>query len=102
MALETEIAGAAAQFGVAGLVAWMWLSERRAAAAREAELHQAHERLVEDRRALDAVLHVVQDNTRALSAVEGGLRELSGAVGRRTVSERIRRAGLAEGGDEPL
>lgn len=80
--IETELAAAAAHFGTAGLIAWMWLSERRAASGREAELRRAHERLIEDRRALEALLGVVRDNTQALASVEAGLRELSGAVTR--------------------
>lgn len=95
VAPEAEIVGAMAQFGVAGLIAWMWLTERRAAASREADLHRTHERLVEDRRALDAVLRVVQDNTRALVAVESGVRELSHAMGRREAD------GVGRGGVRP-
>ena len=78
--IEAELAGAAAQFGVAGLVAWMWLSERRSAAGRERELAEAHRRLMEDRAALDAVLETVRSNTRAMTALEVVQRELTAAL----------------------
>lgn len=78
--MEAELAGAAAQFGVAGLVGWMWLSERRAAAARERELAEAHRRLMEDRAALDAMLETVRGNTRAMTALEIVQRELMAAL----------------------
>ena len=36
--MEGELLAMVTQFGVAGLIGWMWLSERRAGAAREREL----------------------------------------------------------------
>jgi hypothetical protein len=72
----TEFASAIAQFGVAGLMGWMWLSERRAAGTREAQLTQAHERLVQERAQADALLTVIRDNTRALALLEAGQRTL--------------------------
>lgn len=61
---------ALAQLGAAGLIGWMWLAERRAAATRERQLGDAHERLMQERPQLSALLEVVRDNTRALSALE--------------------------------
>jgi hypothetical protein len=78
--IEAEIAGAAANFGVAGLIAWMWLSERRAGATREREMTEAHRRLVDDRVALDALLETVRGNTRAMTALEASQRELVSAL----------------------
>lgn len=75
--MESELAAAAAQFGVAGLIGWMWLTERRTALARERQIAEAHDRLMQDRVALDAVMGVVSSNTRALTAVESGLREIA-------------------------
>lgn len=65
------------QFGVAGLIAAMWLVERRAASAREKQLLDAHERIVESRAHLDALLTVVKDNTRAITALEGAVARLA-------------------------
>lgn len=62
------------QFGVAGLIAWMWLSERRAAAERERQLAEAHQRILEQRTQLQALIDVVRDNTRAITALETGQR----------------------------
>ena len=76
---EAELAAAVAQFGVAGLVAWMWLSERRSAAERERQMTEAHRRLVEDRSALVALLDTVRANTKAMTALELVQRELIAA-----------------------
>lgn len=65
------------QFGVAGLIAAMWLVERRASAARDRQLAEAHDRLVESRAHLDALLTVVKDNTRAITALEGAVARLA-------------------------
>lgn len=79
---EVEIIGTLTQFGAAGLVAWMWLSERRAAAERERQLLDAHQRVMEHRVPLDALMEAVRDNTRAMTAVEAGQRSLVSAINR--------------------
>ena len=56
--------------GAAGLIAAMWLVERRAAAARERALEQAHDRLTSERQDADTLIRLVRDSTRALVAVE--------------------------------
>lgn len=68
------------QFGMSGLIAWMWLTERRAATSREKQLSEAHERLMDQRIQLDALLQVVADNARAVSAIEAGQRALAGLL----------------------
>ncbi|GIK18676.1 MAG: hypothetical protein DYG93_06490 [Leptolyngbya sp. PLA2] len=84
--MEAGLAGAVAQFGAAGLVGWMWLTERRAAASRERQLAEAHDALARERTSLDALLSTVGANTRAMAGVEGAVRDLSGAI------ERLRSA----------
>ncbi len=79
---DTELATALAQCGAAGLIGWMWLSERRAAATREAQLRELHERLIQERPQLAALLSVIRDNTRALTALESGQRTLAAALDR--------------------
>jgi hypothetical protein len=79
--MEAEIAGALAQFGVAGLIAWMWLSERRAAAARERQLTEAHERVLRDRRETEVLIGALGDNTRALASLEATQRGLVAVLG---------------------
>lgn len=64
------------QFGAAGLIGWMWLSERRHAAKREQQLTEAHERMTEQRVALDQLLAVVSENTKAVAMLEAGQRSL--------------------------
>lgn len=78
--VEMDIAAALAQLGAAGIIGWMWLSERRAAAARERQLGDLHERLMQERPQLAALLEVIRDNTRALSAVEHGQRSIATAL----------------------
>ena len=78
------VLGPMAQFGVAGLIAAMWLIERRAAARREVQLDEAHARLMEQREQLTALIEVVTDNTRAMTALETTQRTLELMVGEMT------------------
>lgn len=57
-------------FGAAGIIAALWLLERRAAATRDRALEQAHERLLAERRDTAVLIRLVRDSTRALTAVE--------------------------------
>jgi hypothetical protein len=79
---DLTIASALAQFGAAGLIGWMWLAERRAAGARERQLAELHERLMQERPHTGLLLEVVRDNTRALTALELGQRTLTGLLER--------------------
>jgi hypothetical protein len=67
--------------GVAGLMGAMWLWERRTSAAREKQLDDAHERIVQDRVQLDALVDLVRQNTQAMTRLtallEGGSRHAS-------------------------
>lgn len=74
--LDTEIAGAMVQFGMAGLIGWMWLTERRSASNREKQLDEAHERLMQERIVVQVFLETMRENTRVLSHVEAGQRAL--------------------------
>lgn len=78
------------QFGVAGLIAAMWLVERRASSAREKQLTDAHDRLMESRQAVEALLTVVKENTRAITALEAAVARLGreGASAERGAPER--------------
>jgi len=78
---ETEMLGALAQFGAAGLIGWMWLSERRSASVRERQLAEAHERIMQERAQFAALIDVVNANTRALTAMESGQRALGELIG---------------------
>jgi hypothetical protein len=79
---EMDLAAALAQLGAAGLIGWMWLAERRAAAEREAQLRALHERLMQERPQIAVLLAVVRDNTRALTALEAGQRGVAAALER--------------------
>lgn len=73
---------AAAQFGVAGMVCWMWLVERRASADRERQLTEAHVNLMKIGNEHSAVIEVVRENTRAMASLEAGQRGLVGVIDR--------------------
>jgi hypothetical protein len=78
--MQGDVVGMLAQFGMAGLIAWMWLSERRAGQVREKQIEESHRRLMQEREALGVVLGVVEANTRAMVSLELGQRELVGVL----------------------
>jgi hypothetical protein len=92
--LETEITTSLAQLGAAGLIGWMWLTERRAAAARETQLRELHDRLLQERPQITTLLAVVQDNTRALTALEAGQRAMAGVL--ETIGGKLVRSRAAQ------
>lgn len=71
--MDGDLLVQATQFGAAGLIAWMWMTERRSSLDREKQLGEAHERLLEQRIQLDALMRLIAENTRALASLEGGL-----------------------------
>jgi hypothetical protein len=75
--MNPDLAASLAQFGTAGLIGWMWLTERRAAAQRERQLSEAHDRLMQERKTFELLLAAIHDNTRVLTALEVGQRTLS-------------------------
>ena len=80
--MEAELMGAMTQFGVAGLVCWMWLSERRASADRERQITEAHTKLIRQDDGQRVLLEVVRENTKALASLEVGQRGLGSAIDR--------------------
>lgn len=80
--MEAEIMATAAQFGVAGMVCWMWLIERRASSERERQLTESHGALMRSLKEHDAMIEVVKDNTRAMASLEASQRGLVGAIER--------------------
>lgn len=75
-------ATALAQFGIAGLIGWMWLTERRAAGERERQIAQLTDRLLQERLQTQTLVRIIADNTRALTALEVGQRQLSNILER--------------------
>jgi len=73
---DPDLTAYLAQFGTAGLVGWMWLTERRAAAERERQLTSAHERLTQERACFEAAVAAITENTRVLGSLESGQRTL--------------------------
>jgi hypothetical protein len=89
---DAELAAAVAQFGTAGLIGWMWLSERRGASERDRQITELHQRIVQERASLDLVVNAVKDNTRALASLEAGQRALLMVFSRLVGPEDARRA----------
>jgi len=78
--MQPEITSAIAQLGAAGLIGWMWLTERRAAAARERQLTEVHDRLVQERTGVELLVRVIEENAKALATLEASQRRLAGAI----------------------
>lgn len=78
--IEPELLGSLAQLGAAGLIGWMWLSERRGAMEREAQIKESHAALMSERAQLDVLVRALEGNTRAMTALEAGQRELSRVI----------------------
>ncbi len=81
--MENELLTLAAQSGVAGVIALMWLLERRSSATREKQLGQAHDRILEQRVQLEQLIGVVTENTRAITSLESAQRAIAIMLGRK-------------------
>ncbi len=90
--MEAQVMGAMTQFGVAGLVCWMWLSERRASAERERQITEAHTKLIRQDEGQRVLIEVVRENTRAMAALESGQRGLGEAIDRLGNRREIKQA----------
>lgn len=80
--VDPGVVGPLTQFGAAGLIGWMWLTERRAAGTRERQAAELVERVRRDREAIEVLVGVVKENTRAMTALEAGQRGLRALVAR--------------------
>lgn len=90
--MEAQALAAIVQFGAAGLIGWMWLTERRSAMTREQQLSETHSRLLRDRETLEVLVAALRDNTRASAAIEAGQRAIADAVSRLAVRPAARQA----------
>ncbi|NUQ69176.1 MAG: hypothetical protein HUU18_12995, partial [Phycisphaerales bacterium] len=77
--MPTDLLAALTQFGTAGLIGWMWLSERRAGTQRERQLDEAHERLMSERKMFEQVIGAAAENARVLAQLEASVRSLGRA-----------------------
>lgn len=82
-----ELVSMLPSFGAAGLIAWMWLTERRAAAARDSQQTALAERLVQERTELRVLVSIITENTRALSALEAAQRDAASSL--RRIAEHL-------------
>ena len=60
------------QFGAAGLIGLLWVMERRHATLRDRQLDEAHRRIIDQERDLEALLTVVKENTKAVNTLQQG------------------------------
>ena len=73
--METTLNGTLAlltQFGAAGLIGLLWIMERRYAGHRDRQLDEAHRKLIDQERDLEALLTVVKENTKAINTLQRG------------------------------
>ena len=63
--------------GSAGLIAAIWFIERRHSEVRDKQLTESHQRILEQRTHVDALMEVVRENTRAITALEASQRTLA-------------------------
>lgn len=94
--IETELAGAVAQMGAAGLIGLMWLSERRAAHDRERQLSEVHDRIKADKVELGVLLSALEANTRALVSLESGQARLVSVIEKMDQRERSAESGIVK------
>jgi hypothetical protein len=69
-----------AQFGVAGLMGALWWWERRYSRQREDQLTEAHRVVMETREHLDALLNVLQGNTKVIAEFTAVQQEILGVM----------------------
>jgi len=58
------------QFGLAGLMGALWVWERKMSRHRDAQLDEAHRRLMRQREELDLLVRLVRRNTTAIERFE--------------------------------
>ncbi len=80
--MENELMSLVGQFGSAGLIAMIWMVERRQSSARDRQLSEAHERVLQQRMELGQLLGVVSENTKAVTGLEHSQRGLAGLLER--------------------
>jgi len=96
--METELMSLVAQFGSAGLIAMIWMVERRQAATRDRQLSEAHERVLQQRMELGQLLGVVSENTKAVTVLEHSQRGIAGLLERVLGADLLAR-GRGDGGE---
>jgi len=69
-----------ASFGAAGLMGAMWLWERKVSRLREEQLTDAHDRILRDEQRLSKLVHVVEQNTAAITSFSETQRQVVDAV----------------------
>jgi hypothetical protein len=93
--MDSDLMTLAAQFGAAGLIAWMWLTERRNSTARDLQLREAHDKLLQDQLQMQELVRIVTENTKALTTLEVSHTRIAEAIERLTRIERGKDTGRA-------
>lgn len=74
--MEPQIIETLMQFGVAGLMGALWMWERAMSRRRDAELSEAHRKLMAQHEQLRTVLRLIDRNTRAIERFDQTQRQL--------------------------
>lgn len=74
--MEPQIIETLTQFGVAGLMGALWMWERAMSRRRDAELSEAHRKLMAQHEQLRTVLRLIDRNTRAIERFDQTQRQL--------------------------
>jgi hypothetical protein len=80
--MSEAVVTAMTQFGAAGLIGLLWLLERRHAATRDRQIDAAHQTIMDRDRAVDSLLAVIKENTRAIIRLEQSQHRLIGLLER--------------------
>ena len=65
------------QFGSAGLMGWMWLSERKGAQVRDTQLAEVQTRLLQERLQFDTLVSLARDCAHAVGTLDSGQRQIA-------------------------
>tara|TARA_R110000782_G_scaffold48744_5_gene106550 strand:- start:4755 stop:5051 length:297 start_codon:yes stop_codon:yes gene_type:complete len=93
--MPPELLTTLTQFGVAGLIGWMWLTERKASTERDRQLTESHQKIIRQSEDRAALVEALRDCTRAMVALECAQRALVAAVGRAAPHQPAPGAGTA-------
>ncbi len=88
--------GELASFGAAGLMGALWIWERKLSRTREAQLTQAHDRLMNERGLTRLMVNLLRRNTAALSRLQATQDQLLRLLSDWQGEERLERQPLEQ------
>ena len=91
--MNPEVLAIISQFGAAGLLGLLWITERRQAGLRDRQIAEAHRSLAMRDQELGTIINVVRDNTRAIVTLEQTQRHMLRLAER--LNDRLKRESAA-------